>query len=211
MTIPDIRPLHVRTIRVRSPRRPHELDVTATWSTSGPRTTRSGFRLDPPPVIHDMRLRDSAAPSDLVVTEVRSEMARPRTPSARGAAAAAAAGRLHRAGFTARSTSASGRERGSPFNLVIHAMAPRCGGAVRVPGSGAPGHGRSVVRQHLPGVARGGPLHQLSGRRRGGLRRLPPSRPTRRRRAKARHRIRRPPTTRAAGRARARVDCWRSW
>jgi hypothetical protein len=70
------RPVHVRTIRVEIAHAgPHELDVTATLVDERPADNPKWFGADPPLVIHDMRFGLRVRHPDLVVTEVRSEMA----------------------------------------------------------------------------------------------------------------------------------------
>jgi hypothetical protein len=125
---PPSKPVHVRTIRVEiAPAGPTELDVTATLTDERPATARPWFGSDPPPVIHDMRLRLRVAQPGLVITAVQSEMAsHPYTicPEALPPLQQLVGLSIAR-GFTREVNERFGRQHGcAHFTALIHALAP---------------------------------------------------------------------------------------
>ncbi len=121
-------PVHVRTIRVEiSPAGSRDLDVTATLTDERPGTARPWFGSDPPPVIHDMRLRLRVRQPGLVITEVESAMAsHPYTicPEALPPLQQLVGLSIAR-GFTREVNARFGRQYGcAHFTALIHALAP---------------------------------------------------------------------------------------
>ena len=164
---PTPRPVHVRTIRVEITQAgPHELDVTATLVDERPADNPKWFGSDPPPVIHDMRLGLRVRHPDLVVTEVRSEMAsHPYTicPEALPPLQQLVGLSIAR-GFTREVNERFGRQRGcAHFTALIHAMAPavRQGAGVAFPDHERPATGDPWFVNTCQAWREEGPLHQL--------------------------------------------------
>jgi DUF2889 family protein len=121
-------PVHVRTVRVEiSPAGQRELDVTATLVDERPGTAQPWFGSEPPPVIHDMRLRLRVRQPGLVITTVQSEMAsHPYTicPEALPPLQQLVGLSIAR-GFTREVNERFGRQHGcAHFTALIHAIAP---------------------------------------------------------------------------------------
>jgi Protein of unknown function (DUF2889) len=121
-------PVHVRTIRVEiAPAGQQELDVTATLVDERPGTAAPWFGSEPPPVIHDMRLRLRVRQPGLVISAVQSEMAsHPYTicPDALPPLQHLVGLSIAR-GFTREVNERFGRQRGcAHFTALIHALAP---------------------------------------------------------------------------------------
>jgi len=164
---PTPRPVHVRTIRVEIAQAgPHELDVTATLVDERPADNPKWFGSDPPPVIHDMRLGLRVRHPDLVVTEVRSEMAsHPYTicPEALPPLQQLVGLSIAR-GFTREVNERFGRQRGcAHFTALIHALAPalRQGASVAFPDQERPAAGDPWFVNTCQAWREEGPLHQL--------------------------------------------------
>ena len=164
---PTSRPVHVRTIRVEIAHAgPNELDVTATLVDERPADNPKWFGADPPPVIHDMRLGLRVRHPDLVVTEVRSEMAaHPYTicPEALPPLQQLVGLSIAR-GFTREVNERFGRQRGcAHFTALIHAMAPavRQGAGVAFPEQERPAAGDPWFVNTCQAWREEGPLHRL--------------------------------------------------
>ena len=164
---PTPRPVHVRTIRVEIAQAgPHELDVTATLVDERPADNPKWFGSDPPPVIHDMRLGLRVRHPDLVVTEVRSEMAsHPYTicPEALPPLQQLVGLSIAR-GFTREVNERFGRQRGcAHFTALIHAMAPavRQGAGVAFEDQERPAAGAPWFVNTCQAWRENGPLHRL--------------------------------------------------
>ena len=161
------RPVHVRTIRVevargRSPRARGHRDPGRRAASRNP----EWFGSDPPPVIHDMRLGLRVRHPDLVVTEVRSEMAsHPYTicPEALPPLQQLVGLSIAR-GFTREVNERFGRQRGcAHFTALIHAMAPavRQGAGAAFPEQERPAAGDPWFVNTCQAWREEGPLHRL--------------------------------------------------
>jgi hypothetical protein len=120
--------VHVRTIRVEiAPVGANELEITGTLVDERPGANPAWFGAPPPRVIHDMRLTLRVRHPDLVITEVRSEMAsHPYTicPEALPPLQQLVGLSISR-GFTREVNERFGRQRGcAHFTALIHALAP---------------------------------------------------------------------------------------
>jgi len=151
---PTSRPVHVRTIRVEIAQAgPHELEVTATLVDERPADNPKWFGSDPPPVIHDMRLGLRVRHPDLVVTEVRSEMAsHPYTICPEALPPLQQLVGLSIAhGFTREVNERFGRQRGcAHFTALIHAVAPAVRHGYNVRRVGSSGTTSRGQGQHHP-------------------------------------------------------------
>lgn len=177
---PSSRPVHVRTIRVEiTPSGSRELDVTATLVDERPGAAQPWFGSEPPPVIHDMRLRLRVRQPGLVITAVQSEMAsHPYTicpealPPLQGLVSLSIA-----RGFTREVNERFGRQRGcAHFTALIHAMAPAVrqgAGAAFSDAPGRPDDADPWFVNTCQAWREDGPLHRLvQARDEEGLRRL---------------------------------------
>ncbi|HEX7785285.1 MAG TPA: DUF2889 domain-containing protein [Methylomirabilota bacterium] len=173
-------PVHVRTIRVEiTPAGRRELDVTATLVDERPGPAQPWFGSEPPPVIHDMRLRLRVRQPGLVITGVESEMAsHPYTicPDALPPLQQLVGLSIAR-GFTREVNERFGRQRGcAHFTALIHALAPavRQGAGAAFPDeSERPVDADPWFVNTCQAWRENGPLHRLvQARDEDGLRRL---------------------------------------